>query len=81
MDCATAAGSIMEAGKARCERVLFAEKVEVMSLLKSMADLDSDVLGEPLAMVCDVAGSLIAWECMRTGTLRMQSEQEAGGER
>lgn len=46
MDCAVAAGSTMEAGKASCERVLFAEKAEVMSLLRNMADPDSDVQGE-----------------------------------
>lgn len=56
VDCAMAAGSSMEAGKASCERVLFAEKAEVMSLLINMADPDSDVLGEHLAMVCGVAG-------------------------
>lgn len=41
-----AAGSSMEAGKASCERVLFAEKALVMSLLRNMADPDSDVQGE-----------------------------------
>lgn len=46
MDCATAAGSSMEAGKASCERVLFAEKAQVMSLLNTMADPDSDVQGK-----------------------------------
>ena len=47
----------MEAGKASCERVLFAEKTKVMSLLRNMADPDSDLQGEHRAtsMICGVS--------------------------
>ena len=57
MDCAMASGSSMEAGKASCERVLFAEKTKVMSLLRNMADPDSDLQGEHRAtsMICGVS--------------------------